>query len=417
MSNEELIQNIGTIISENSQITSNKKLGEAIVNSSDFRYVSCSSEIANELMYKFEYKHIPYIFKNEKNGFLIKTEDVDKVKNIIKEANLSLEKYIQEYDLQDEVNDILKTGYGDCELLTVNELNYYECSYLKRKCKKIAPDFRIAQDLIDIEGDKEFYSITVPAKYLVSSSPKKNDFFKAYLKMSLELYSPSIQSLKEISNNEKDFDKDFESNIENGKTFYIVNEISSKKNDYIKVTPTGYKTSNHKNKTVHEDEYKSSLYNLVEEMPLKSIKSEEEFIIWKNEKTSIKQTYTDFFKNTLKHEKLTDAINYAIKEKIKVQNIQISNSGAKFEFCKNEAKEIIESITKNNIESFGKENGYSEKAVAKIKKAISGIDLKDISLSSEIIANHSTEFTDLTQDRQQFIELERQIEKNKENNK
>ena len=145
--------------------------------------------VKGELQMELEKNGISYIVCNDMSTILIKEEDMESVREVNRNILVTRSNYFQEVDLNELEKAIATAPFiKDKELFIMQNLNKYEAEVLKNKCNHIAAGFTVGSEK-NADGSVNI-GIHEEGR-LYADDPKKDDFCKAYLKMTLSLYGPN----------------------------------------------------------------------------------------------------------------------------------------------------------------------------------------------------------------------------------
>ncbi len=190
----------------------------------------------NELKTDLDKKGIPYIdFNTGRNELYIKRDNLEEVQDINKQILITRTNYYQEVPGDDLERAIAKSpAVKDKDILSLHNLNKYQCEVLKNKCNDITKGF-----MVGVNKDDEISStISVHAPWTISDDLDKTDFCKAYLEMAFSLHGPNaVLKMQQVDADEK-LDKEVESLKGCKDTHYVIGVDDPTK--YIELNANGF---------------------------------------------------------------------------------------------------------------------------------------------------------------------------------
>ena len=172
---------------------------------------------------------IPYIEVNDASKIIIRSIDMEKIKEINKELLIARSEYYQIVDSQEMENAISKADFvRDKDIFTLHSLTENEVEVLKNKCNGISVGFMLGQK----KNEDNTYDVSVHASKIFNtneSDRKHKDFCKAFLETYLSLYGAN----RDIKVQELEYDRNLDAQISSLKgtktPHYIVSANTNKR--------------------------------------------------------------------------------------------------------------------------------------------------------------------------------------------
>ncbi len=154
-------------------------------------FYNTQGKCINDLIRELDEKQIPYLrLSNNEDKIIIKTPDLEKVKDINRMILIGRTNYYQEVDALEMENAIASIDkINNKELLTLHNLDFYETEVIKNKCNDISKGFMVG--ISQEEDNENLNSISITTERLLTDDPEKKDFCKSYLQAMHSLYGPN----------------------------------------------------------------------------------------------------------------------------------------------------------------------------------------------------------------------------------
>ncbi len=190
----------------------------------------------NELKEMLDEKGIAYLNPSNSNCFIIKEPDKELVRELNTQALIAKTNYYQEIDTSKMEDAIANSkNIKDKEILTLHDLDKYECEVLKNKCNNITKGFMVG---IEKEEDGK-YSVSVHAQQRTyCAEPEKTDLCKAYAQMAFSLYGDNMVMKKQQVEADEKLDLEVAALKGCENTHYVIGIDNPGR--YIEITAQGF---------------------------------------------------------------------------------------------------------------------------------------------------------------------------------
>lgn len=351
-----------------------REMAKYIREGKEVSFFPVQGRCTKELAYELQKNDIPFVNLNDKDTFIIKQGDFEKVSELNRRVLISKSCYYQDI-ASAEFEDVIARHekIKNKDIFTVSCNNSYEVEVLKNKCNDITAGFMVG---IEEESNDDKWNLSVHSTKVFRKNPNNHDFCKAYLQMCMSLYGPNNY----IKMQQVDDDMNFDIKVAELKgtqdDVYIVSVTDNKQ--YLCLNKNGfeyYSTTVDENEKRHDykineclkdsPNYEVELQRCLDRMMNKHIVYDDEVLAehLKTEEVNLDtdrplKTYEQF-KISLMESRMADKIDEMIDHKVEEQDIKFVSSMEAFHFYRKECIEIMKVLSEYEYDTPEIPTGYT----------------------------------------------------------
>ncbi|MCR5670700.1 MAG: hypothetical protein K6G10_06810 [Butyrivibrio sp.] len=212
-----------------------KEMAKWIKESGQCTAYTVEGKCGRELKAELSKQGIGFIEVMDESTLVVKTPDIDRIREINRDILKEKGNYYQEIDGNEMERIFAKSDkIPDKTMMTLHGLDKYEYETLKNKCNDITKGFMVG---LTKENSDE-YALSIHAAKTYNPDPNKMDFCKAYASMALSLYGANSDVKRQQIDADEKLDKTIASLKGCENTHYVIGVDDPRK--FIEINAQGF---------------------------------------------------------------------------------------------------------------------------------------------------------------------------------